>query len=158
MNFFWKKYCSWNGKERVVRFVSELGYCLNGDTSSRCHGFLVFRAPLVFIYCLLSWIFPRTLFYQIYLVFIVLCSSLCWFGRVKTTNTIETEWDYFDFAFPGYGLEVDMWATGVICYILLCGFPPFRSLDRDQEELFEIIQSGEFVYLSPYWDNISDSK
>ncbi|XP_033625176.1 serine/threonine-protein kinase DCLK1-like isoform X2 [Asterias rubens] len=57
----------------------------------------------------------------------------------------------------GYGLEVDMWATGVICYILLCGFPPFRSLDRDQEELFEIIQSGEFVYLSPYWDNISDS-
>ncbi len=51
-----------------------------------------------------------------------------------------------------------MWATGVICYILLCGFPPFRSLDRDQEELFEIIQSGEFVYLSPYWDNISDGK
>ena len=49
-----------------------------------------------------------------------------------------------------------MWATGVICYILLCGFPPFRSLDRDQEELFELIQSGEFVYLSPYWDNISD--
>ncbi|XP_038058327.1 serine/threonine-protein kinase DCLK1-like isoform X2 [Patiria miniata] len=56
----------------------------------------------------------------------------------------------------GYGLEVDMWATGVICYILLCGFPPFRSLDRDQEELFELIQAGEFVYLSPYWDNISD--
>ncbi|XP_033109371.1 serine/threonine-protein kinase DCLK1-like isoform X2 [Anneissia japonica] len=57
----------------------------------------------------------------------------------------------------GYGLEVDMWATGVITYILLCGFPPFRSLDRDQEELFEIIQAGEFEYLSPYWDNISDS-
>ncbi|XP_071942894.1 serine/threonine-protein kinase DCLK3-like isoform X2 [Antedon mediterranea] len=57
----------------------------------------------------------------------------------------------------GYGLEVDMWATGVIAYILLCGFPPFRSLDRDQEELFEIIQAGEFEYLSPYWDNISVS-
>ncbi|XP_022088481.1 serine/threonine-protein kinase DCLK1-like isoform X2 [Acanthaster planci] len=56
----------------------------------------------------------------------------------------------------GYGLEVDMWAMGVICYILLCGFPPFRSLDRDQEELFELIQAGEFVYLSPYWDNITD--
>ncbi|XP_077996554.1 serine/threonine-protein kinase DCLK3-like isoform X2 [Glandiceps talaboti] len=57
----------------------------------------------------------------------------------------------------GYGLEVDMWATGVITYILLCGFPPFRSLDRDQEELFEMIQKGEFEYLKPYWDNISES-
>ena len=58
----------------------------------------------------------------------------------------------------GYGLEVDMWATGVITYILLCGFPPFRSLDRDQEELFELIQAGNFEFLAPYWDNISFGK
>ncbi|XP_041460409.1 serine/threonine-protein kinase DCLK1-like isoform X1 [Lytechinus variegatus] len=57
----------------------------------------------------------------------------------------------------GYGLEVDMWAIGVITYILLCGFPPFRSPDRDQEELFELIQAGEFSYVSPYWDNISSA-
>uniref|UniRef100_H3A4T6 non-specific serine/threonine protein kinase n=1 Tax=Latimeria chalumnae TaxID=7897 RepID=H3A4T6_LATCH len=57
----------------------------------------------------------------------------------------------------GYGLEVDMWASGVILYILLCGFPPFRSQERDQEELFEIIQLGEYEFLSPYWDNISDA-
>ncbi|MEE6515456.1 hypothetical protein FKM82_024240 [Ascaphus truei] len=56
----------------------------------------------------------------------------------------------------GYGLEVDMWATGVILYILLCGFPPFRSLERDQEELFQIIQRGQYEFLSPYWNNISD--
>ncbi|KAF7247960.1 Serine/threonine-protein kinase DCLK3 [Varanus komodoensis] len=55
----------------------------------------------------------------------------------------------------GYGLEVDMWATGVILYILLCGFPPFRSHERDQEELFQIIQLGHYEFLSPYWDNIS---
>ncbi|XP_054847779.1 serine/threonine-protein kinase DCLK3 [Eublepharis macularius] len=55
----------------------------------------------------------------------------------------------------GYGLEVDMWATGVILYILLCGFPPFRSHERDQEELFQIIQIGTYEFLSPYWDNIS---
>ncbi|XP_028374644.2 serine/threonine-protein kinase DCLK3 [Phyllostomus discolor] len=57
----------------------------------------------------------------------------------------------------GYGLEVDMWAAGVILYILLCGFPPFRSLDRDQDELFNIIQLGHFEFLAPYWDNISDA-
>ncbi|XP_045056122.2 serine/threonine-protein kinase DCLK3 isoform X2 [Desmodus rotundus] len=57
----------------------------------------------------------------------------------------------------GYGLEVDMWAAGVILYILLCGFPPFRSLDRDQDELFNIIQLGHFEFLAPYWDNISEA-
>ncbi|BFZ22328.1 hypothetical protein BsWGS_25367 [Bradybaena similaris] len=55
----------------------------------------------------------------------------------------------------GYGLEVDMWAVGVITYILLCGFPPFRSPDRNQTELFEYIKAGDFEFISPYWDNTS---
>nr|XP_010944567.2 serine/threonine-protein kinase DCLK3 [Camelus bactrianus] len=50
-----------------------------------------------------------------------------------------------------------MWAAGVILYILLCGFPPFRSPERDQDELFNIIQLGRFEFLAPYWDNISDA-
>ena len=50
-----------------------------------------------------------------------------------------------------------MWAAGVILYILLCGFPPFRSPERDQDELFNIIQVGQFEFLSPYWENISDA-
>ncbi|CAH8464265.1 unnamed protein product [Schistosoma bovis] len=55
----------------------------------------------------------------------------------------------------GYGLEVDMWALGIITYIMLCGFAPFRSTDRRQSKLFESIKRGHFVFLSPYWDNIS---
>lgn len=51
-----------------------------------------------------------------------------------------------------------MWAAGVILYILLCGFPPFRSLERDQDELFDIIQLGHFEFLAPYWDNISEGE
>lgn len=57
----------------------------------------------------------------------------------------------------GYGLKVDIWAAGVITYILLCGFPPFRGSGKDQEDLFEQILLGQFEFSSPYWDNVSDS-
>lgn len=56
----------------------------------------------------------------------------------------------------GYGLKVDMWAAGVITYIMLCGFPPFRSAKRDQDELFDLIMEGDYEFLSPYWDHISE--
>merc|ERR1712071_36847 len=67
----------------------------------------------------------------------------------------------------GYGVEVDNWAAGVICYILLCGFPPFRNRpqpegtermdsEQQQEELFAQIQKADYEFLSPYWDTISD--
>ncbi|XP_041116162.1 serine/threonine-protein kinase DCLK2-like isoform X2 [Polyodon spathula] len=57
----------------------------------------------------------------------------------------------------GYGLKVDVWAAGVITYILLCGFPPFRSENNLQEDLFDQILEGRLEFPSPYWDNISDS-
>ncbi|KAJ3614315.1 hypothetical protein NHX12_017889 [Muraenolepis orangiensis] len=57
----------------------------------------------------------------------------------------------------GYGLKVDIWAAGVITYILLCGFPPFRSECHQQEDLFEQILKGQLEYPSPYWDPISHS-
>ncbi|XP_036407073.1 serine/threonine-protein kinase DCLK2-like isoform X1 [Megalops cyprinoides] len=57
----------------------------------------------------------------------------------------------------GYGLKVDIWAAGVITYILLCGFPPFRSEKNLQEDLFDQILVGRLEFPSPYWDNITDS-
>ncbi|XP_073804872.1 serine/threonine-protein kinase DCLK2 isoform X4 [Danio rerio] len=57
----------------------------------------------------------------------------------------------------GYGLKVDIWAAGVITYILLCGFPPFRSENNLQEDLFDQILLGHLEFPSPFWDNISDS-
>ena len=67
----------------------------------------------------------------------------------------------------GYAIEVDNWAAGVICYILLCGFPPFRNRqandqgermnsEEQQEELFSQIQKADYEFLSPYWDTVSD--
>ncbi|XP_059408486.1 LOW QUALITY PROTEIN: serine/threonine-protein kinase DCLK2-like [Carassius carassius] len=57
----------------------------------------------------------------------------------------------------GYGLKVDVWAAGVITYILLCGFPPFRSENNLQEDLFDQILVGRLEFPSPFWDNITDS-
>ncbi|XP_068601279.1 serine/threonine-protein kinase DCLK1b isoform X1 [Brachionichthys hirsutus] len=57
----------------------------------------------------------------------------------------------------GYGLKVDIWAAGVITYILLCGFPPFHSSGEDQEALFEQILNGLLDFPAPYWDNVSDT-
>ncbi|CAG00429.1 unnamed protein product, partial [Tetraodon nigroviridis] len=57
----------------------------------------------------------------------------------------------------GYGLKVDIWAAGVITYILLCGFPPFRGSSDDQEVLFDQILGGQLEFPLPYWDNVSET-
>lgn len=56
----------------------------------------------------------------------------------------------------GYGLEVDVWAAGVILYIMLCGFPPFRSPNRKQTELFDLIEKCDYEFLEPYWEDVSE--
>ncbi|KAL3309524.1 Serine/threonine-protein kinase dclk3, partial [Cichlidogyrus casuarinus] len=55
----------------------------------------------------------------------------------------------------GYGLPVDIWALGVITYILLCGFPPFKGVKKSQTDLFRRIKEGTFEFVRPYWDRIS---
>lgn len=56
----------------------------------------------------------------------------------------------------GYDYKVDVWATGVICFILLCGYPPFTSENEsNQDELFDAILAGDFQFASPYWSKIS---
>ncbi|XP_076860188.1 calcium/calmodulin-dependent protein kinase type 1 isoform X2 [Brachyhypopomus gauderio] len=54
-----------------------------------------------------------------------------------------------------YGKGVDLWALGVISFILLCGYPPFYH-DNDTQ-LYKQIIKAEFEFDSPYWDEVSDS-
>eukprot|EP00301_Raphidiophrys_heterophryoidea_P016345 c2590_g1_i1.p1 GENE.c2590_g1_i1~~c2590_g1_i1.p1 ORF type:complete len:355 (-),score=95.24 c2590_g1_i1:113-1123(-) len=53
----------------------------------------------------------------------------------------------------GYNEKVDVWSTGVILYVLLCGFPPFY--DEDQTNLLRKVVKGEFSFPRPQWDPVS---
>lgn len=52
-----------------------------------------------------------------------------------------------------YGAEVDIWSMGVICYVLLAGYPPFY--DEDQKRLFKKIKEGRYHFHEDYWSNTS---
>lgn len=54
-----------------------------------------------------------------------------------------------------YSKSVDMWAMGCVLYTLLCGFPPFY--DESIEVLTEKVAKGQYTFLSPWWDDISES-
>ena len=53
-----------------------------------------------------------------------------------------------------YDEKCDIWACGVIFYILLCGYPPFNG-DND-EEIYEAVLQGEFEFPMEEWDSVSD--
>jgi len=53
----------------------------------------------------------------------------------------------------GYGPAVDMWASGILLYVLLSGRLPFAA-DSDAE-LFKLIIEGDLVWKSPQFDTVS---
>ncbi|XP_026333089.1 phosphorylase b kinase gamma catalytic chain, skeletal muscle/heart isoform isoform X1 [Hyposmocoma kahamanoa] len=55
---------------------------------------------------------------------------------------------------PGYGMEVDIWACGVIMFTLLVGCPPFWH--RKQMVMLRNIMEGKYSFTSPEWADISE--
>lgn len=72
-----------------------------------------------------------------------------WFGFAGTPGYLSPE----VLKKEPYGKPVDIWACGVILYILLVGYPPFW--DEDQHRLYAQIKSGSYDYPSPEWDTVT---
>jgi calcium/calmodulin-dependent protein kinase I len=53
----------------------------------------------------------------------------------------------------GYGRPVDVWAMGVILYILLSGIHPFQIADEDL--MLDNIQNAKWDWVGPNWSKIS---
>jgi len=53
----------------------------------------------------------------------------------------------------GYGLEVDIWACGVILYTLLVGFPPFWN--RKQLLMIRSIMDGRYSFSNTEWREVT---
>ncbi|CAA7263637.1 unnamed protein product [Cyclocybe aegerita] len=54
----------------------------------------------------------------------------------------------------GHGKPVDMWAIGIITYVLLCGYSPFRS--DDVKILIKETTVAKIDFHDRYWKNVSD--
>ncbi|KAK6456917.1 kinase-like domain-containing protein [Scheffersomyces xylosifermentans] len=54
-----------------------------------------------------------------------------------------------------YTTKVDMWSTGVLLYVCLCGFPPFSD-ELAPPSMRDQILNGAYAFYSPYWDDIGD--
>ena len=72
-----------------------------------------------------------------------------WFGFAGTLSYLSPEIINRE----DYGRGIDIWACGVIMYILLCGYPPFSH--ENQRELFASITNGRYEFHSPEWDTVT---
>ncbi|KAL1717770.1 kinase-like domain-containing protein [Schizophyllum commune] len=53
----------------------------------------------------------------------------------------------------GHSKAVDMWSTGIITYVLLCGYSPFRS--EDAQTLLKETSEAKIEFHDRYWKNVS---
>ncbi|CAK0847239.1 unnamed protein product, partial [Prorocentrum cordatum] len=55
-----------------------------------------------------------------------------------------------------YDLKCDLWSIGVICHMLLSGYPPFGTFVDDDDTIFGKILSGDGATMNgPAWLNVS---
>uniref|UniRef100_A0A1B6LZ43 Protein kinase domain-containing protein n=1 Tax=Graphocephala atropunctata TaxID=36148 RepID=A0A1B6LZ43_9HEMI len=72
-----------------------------------------------------------------------------WFGLAGTPNYMAPE----VLEMKAYGRPVDIWACGVILYIMLAGYQPFY--DNDERRLHTLIKTGDYELSSDTWKTVT---
>jgi calcium/calmodulin-dependent protein kinase I len=80
--------------------------------------------------------------------------------RVLYPNSLETQCGTEGYVAPeilehrpAYDVQCDMWSLGVIFYILLGGYRPFRG---EGEAVMRLIRYGEYKFHKRYWRDVSE--
>lgn len=78
----------------------------------------------------------------------------CMFSEGYMTNQVGTPYYMSPGVLQGkYDKNCDLWAIGVVAYVLLAGYPPFNG-DSDWE-VQESIKRGGLVFERQVWENLS---
>ena len=52
-----------------------------------------------------------------------------------------------------YDEKCDVWSVGVICYIIIAGYPPFNG--SNEKEILDCIKKGDFTFDNNIWNKVS---
>eukprot|EP00742_Colponemidia_sp_Colp-10_P010298 GILJ01011304.1.p1 GENE.GILJ01011304.1~~GILJ01011304.1.p1 ORF type:complete len:1030 (+),score=135.01 GILJ01011304.1:184-3273(+) len=55
----------------------------------------------------------------------------------------------------GYGINVDMFSLGVVCYLLICGYEPFQSHTGNEREVLALNRNVQYCFHPSEWREIS---
>ena len=72
---------------------------------------------------------------------------------IVSSTLVLTEMQSPELLCARYDRGCDVWSTGIVTYIMLCGYPPFNG-DTD-DDIFDAIKTSSFHFPSQAWGHIS---